>query len=560
MVELLPAAAHFIGPTWRKTVDGKWYLPEKSLGWQVIDWIAEYVNSPAGDHAGQAFMPTLEQARFILWWYAVDNEGKFIYREGCLRRQKGGGKDVVAAALALVELCGPVVFSGWDAKGNPTAKPRHAAWVTVAAVSLDQSKNTFSLFPVMISKKMKQTYGMEINKFIIYTSIGGRLEAASSSPASLEGNRPTFLIQNEIQYWGAGPGGEYNNGHEMAAVIEGNITKVAGARILSICNAHIPGNDSVGERIYKAWEDIQAGKAVDTGLLYDALEAPADTPISEIPSESVDPEGYAAGVEKLREGLMIARGDSYWLPVDEILKSVLDVKNSITESRRKFLNQVNASEDSWIAPYEWDVCLKEDVEPLQLGERVALGFDGSKSNDHTALCVCRISDGALFLVRTWVPGNYSNGEIPRDDVDAYVRSMFEKYDVVVFRADVKEFEAYVDQWSRDFKKKIKVNASPGHPIAFDMRGNQKKFAFDCERFLDAVLEQELIHDGNPVLRQHVLNAKRNPTTWDAISIRKTSRDSPRKIDAAVTAVLAWGARQEYLVSKNNKSQGGRVFK
>jgi phage terminase large subunit-like protein len=131
--------------------------------------------------------------------------------------------------------------------------------------------------------------------------------------------------------------------------------------------------------------------------------------------------------------------------------------------------------------------------------------------------------------------------------------MFAAYDVVAFRADVKEFEAYVDQWGRDFKKQIKVNATPGNPIAFDMRGQTKRFAFDCERFEDAVIEREIFHDGNEVLKQHVLNARRHPTTYDAISIRKASKDSSKKIDAAVCAVLAFGARQDFLMSKRNRS-------
>jgi phage terminase large subunit-like protein len=255
-------------------------------------------------------------------------------------------------------------------------------------------------------------------------------------------------------------------------------------------------------------------------------------------------------VDKLRAGIEIARGDSFWLPIDSIVDSVLDLRNVVSESRRKFLNQINAHEDSWIAPHEWDqLALVEPVFRLKPGERITLGFDGSKSNDWTALCACRVSDGMLFLLKYWNPDDSPDGEVPRDDVDAVVRSAFATYDVVAMRADLKEFEAYVDQWGRDFKKKVKINASQGNPVAFDMRGNQKRFAFDCERFLDAVLERELNHDGNRTLRQHVLNARRHPTQWDSISIRKASKDSSRKIDCAVTAVLAFGARQEYMLSR-----------
>jgi phage terminase large subunit-like protein len=547
-VDLLPAPPHITGPTWRKSVDGGWWLPEKTLGWGVLNWWAQYVKTPGGEHAGEAFMPTLEQARWVLWWYAVDDKGRYCYRNGVLRRLKGWGKDPLAAALALVELCGPVAFAGFDLKGEPLGKSRHAAWVQIVAVSQEQTKNTMSLFPVMVSAKLKEDYKLEVNKTIIYSEIGGRIESVTSSPHSMEGNRPTLVIRNETQWWV-----EAVQGHELAGVIEGNVTKIQGARTLSICNAHIPGEDSVAERDYDAWQAVQSGQAVDVGTLYDALEAPADTPVSEIPSEKEDPEGYSAGVAKLREGIEIARGDSVWLPVDAIVESVLDVKNPVTESRRKFLNQVNASEDSWIAPYEWDAVAVPEA-TLSKGDKITLGFDGSKSNDWTALVACRVEDGCLFLVKAWNPAKYPNDQVPREDVDATVRSCFERFDVVAFRADVKEFEAYVDQWSRDFKKQMKVNASPASPIAFDMRGNQKRFALDCERFLDSVLEQELSHNGNVTLRQHVLHARRHPTVYDAISIRKASKDSSKKIDAAVCAVLAFGGRQDYLMSKRNRSR------
>lgn len=557
-VELAPTPPHITGPVWQRTTDGGWYLPEKTLGWEVLNWWAEYVNSPGS--AGGPFIPTLEQARFTLWWYAVDENGKYSYREGVLRRLKGWGKDPFCAALALVELCGPVAFSHFDESGNPVGKQRHAAWITVAAVSQDQTKNTFRLFPVMITKRLKTEHRLEVNRFIIHAENGGCIEAATSSPASIEGNRPTLVIENETQWWGTGPAGEVNEGHVMHGAVIGNLTKIPSARRLAICNAHIPGNDTVAEQDYDAWQDILGGKAVVTNMLYDAVEAPSDTPVSEIPPQSQDPEGFEAGVAKLRLGVEIARGDSYWLPVDEIVLSILDTKNPITESRRKFLNQVNASEDSWIAPTQWDrIALYDKSFALQKGERITLGFDGSKSNDWTALVACRVHDGMLFLIQSWNPEQYPNNEVPRDHVDATVRSCFQAYDVVAFRADVKEFESYVDQWGNDFKDRLSVNASPNNPVAFDMRGNQKRFAFDCERFLDAVLERELNHDGNPILRAHVLNAKRFPTTYDAIAIRKATKASKKKIDAAVCAVLAFGARQEFLMSNHNVGQGGVVF-
>ncbi|MGY2062779.1 hypothetical protein ACW9HQ_48510, partial [Nocardia gipuzkoensis] len=69
--ELLPAPPHIYGPTWRQYPDGSWFLPDKTLGWQVLAWLFEYVLTPGGPNADTPFMPTDEQIRFVVWWYAV---------------------------------------------------------------------------------------------------------------------------------------------------------------------------------------------------------------------------------------------------------------------------------------------------------------------------------------------------------------------------------------------------------------------------------------------------------------------------------------------------------
>lgn len=86
-----PTYVH-IGPTWDRSDDGKWILPEKTLGWQVLHWTAKYLRQPDGPNAGNPWRYTAEQARFILHWYAVDELGRFKYRYGMLRRVKGWGR------------------------------------------------------------------------------------------------------------------------------------------------------------------------------------------------------------------------------------------------------------------------------------------------------------------------------------------------------------------------------------------------------------------------------------------------------------------------------------
>ena len=515
--------------------------PEFTLGWYLLAWAAMYLQQPDGPDAGEAFMFTDEQIRLVLWWYAVDENGRFLYNSGVIRRMKGWGKDPFAAALCLIELCAPTAFSHFH-NGMAVGKPQPAPWIQVAAVSRDQTRNTFTLFPTMCSQKLIETYGLDINKEIIHKRGGGRLEAVTSAPKSLEGGRSHFVVLNETQFWL-----ENNNGHEMRGAIQGNTAKGRGGsfRYLSICNAHRPGENSVAELDFEAYEELLSDGLVNAKrfkLMYDAVEAPADTDMRDESS--------------LRRGIELARGDATWLDIDRLMEEIWDPRTVPSEARRKYLNQIVAAEDAWITTAERDA-IGSRVLTLRSGDKITLGFDGSRGGDHTALTACRVSDGALFLISLWNPKDYEGGKIPTEQVDAEVQRVFKRFDVVAFRADVREFEAYIDKWSAMYKNVLKVKASPGNWVAYDMRTKGKKeFLQDCERFRNAVIDREVLHDGNRALRQHILNARMRPSeTHDLVGIGKESRMSDKKIDAAVTAVLAFGARQEYLKGNDNKGKG-----
>ena len=77
----------YLGPTWSRGDDGKLLLPEHTLGWEIIGWCEEYLLDP--NDSTQKWSFTREQARFVLWWYAVDSDGNWKYRRGVLQRMKG---------------------------------------------------------------------------------------------------------------------------------------------------------------------------------------------------------------------------------------------------------------------------------------------------------------------------------------------------------------------------------------------------------------------------------------------------------------------------------------
>ena len=77
-----------IGPTWQRDENGRFILPELTLGWQILGWTADWLQH--GD--GRPWRYTNEQARLTLWWYAIDDRGRFIYRDGVVQRLKGWGR------------------------------------------------------------------------------------------------------------------------------------------------------------------------------------------------------------------------------------------------------------------------------------------------------------------------------------------------------------------------------------------------------------------------------------------------------------------------------------
>lgn len=77
-----------IGPTWQRGDDGRFVLPPLSLGWHVVSWAREWLQLPDGT----PWKFTAEQFRFVLWWYALDDDFKFVYRDGVLQRLKGWGR------------------------------------------------------------------------------------------------------------------------------------------------------------------------------------------------------------------------------------------------------------------------------------------------------------------------------------------------------------------------------------------------------------------------------------------------------------------------------------
>ncbi|MDO4612691.1 MAG: hypothetical protein Q4B10_01295 [Actinomycetaceae bacterium] len=121
--------------------------------------------------------------------------------------------------------------------------------------------------------------------------------------------------------------------------------------------------------------------------------APPNTALTDEPGE---------GEISLTEGLQFVYQDCPWIDLETIKEQIWSPAFPVSRSRRFFLNQPNAADDAWCTLQEWSV-LADTNRVLVDGEEVVLFFDGSKSNDHTALVGCCMSDGFVFTAGVWAP-------------------------------------------------------------------------------------------------------------------------------------------------------------
>ena len=519
-----------IGPTWQKDEAGNWMLPERTLGWQILGWIAEWL-----EREDKPWIATPEQARFILWFYAVDERGRFLYRRGVLQRLKGWGKDPLAAVLSIVELVGPSRFSHWEGD-RPVGKPHPDAVVQVAAVSLDQTANTRDLYPALIPKRTRLEFEMDVQKEIIYAH-GGRqkLTMVSAAFRSAEGKRPTFAILNEVHHWVPSQGGKH-----LYETITNNAAKVQG-RILAITNAYEPSEMSVLQEIREDQEKVWAGLAEPSGWLYDSLEAHPDAPL--------DPSWTPYILETIR-------GDAVWLDVETIMEEILDGSKAASRKRRMWFNQIVATEDAIYSPGEWDAIkapgctgTKADLKP---GDKIVMGFDGGSTDDATALVAIRVEDRLMVPLAVWQrPQGMEHWEVNRWHVDSEVREAFAVYDVQAFFCDRALWESYIDSWRDDYGDKLLVKAHGSHSLVFDMRGNKAALANGHEALMQHVLDKKILHNGDKILRIHALNAVRHHNGVGVVPF-KESPESPKKIDCYVAGLLAFLALEKLLEARKER--------
>lgn len=564
-----PASAEELLPGYFTDPDtGAWLTLPKfpvgaipTIGYGVITWVEEWMNNHL---SGQRWQYRPGQVNFALWWYALAGPGptpRWLYRSGVKRGAKGVGKDPLMATIAAAELCGPTMPL-WD--GVQWTGVQHPfSLVQIGANSEGQAKDVLMVMNAMVDADMAAEYGFD--KGILRTQIanGSRVELLTNSERSAEGDPATAVLLNETHHMTVANGGD-----RLAAVGRRNVGKSPGgmARLLEMTNTHMPGEDSVAEQSFEAWQAQVSGRTRRVDILYDSREAP--------PHLSPHDE------EQLMAGLRAAYGDSPWSDLERLASEAQDPRVPVADSVRFYFSSLPTAATAWTDPRKFDA-LAQPGRVVESGESIALFLDCSKSRDATTIAGACMSDGHALALGIWQRPHGSTDltwRVPREGVDAAVRALFDRYDVWWFGVDpspavedeteVPYWGALLDAWHLEFRDRVLVWATPGtrgSSIAFDFRqslpGGRERlrdFTLVAEQTTQAIEDGRFSWDGDPTLRLHVHNARRRPNQF-GVALGKKSRDSHQLVDYAVSMVGAQLGRRAVLGSgKTRRKRTGRV--
>jgi phage terminase large subunit-like protein len=200
------------------------------------------------------------------------------------------------------------------------------------------------------------------------------------------------------------------------------------------------------------------------------------------------------------------------------------------EFRIKRCNQWVSSVETWLPAGSWDECAGEVT--LTAEDEIVLGFDGSYNGDASVIVGAVVPKNdepvKVFMVKAWEKDLEHDGPEWRVDIGEVEQTVLD----FCQKHNVKEIACDPFRWQRS----MEVLEGYGLPVVAFPQSPQRMIKA-CAGFFDAVAEKRLIHDGDPLLARHIGNTAIKLTPAGP-HIKKENPNSPRKIDAAVAAILA----------------------
>lgn len=538
----------------------------RSLGWLSVAWMEFFVVHGPGDVQGMPVSHRDEYTGFVVDCYALDADGRRMYDSAFFSRPKGCDKSGLGARVGLFEAFGPCRFDGWAEggevytdpwglgfyyeyeAGEPMGRPVTVPYLRIMATEEGQTGNVFDTIHFNLTDEaslLSRIPGTDVGLTRIILPDGGEIMPSTAAALSKDGGKETWVCFDETHLY------HTPELRRMYTTVTRNLRKrkkIAETWYMEATTMFAPGQDSIAEKTYEEAEAIREGrkKRGRSRLLYDHRYGECKNLKDE---------------NELRAALIDAYGDAMeWMDLESLVDDFYDTRNDSADGRRYFLNSRTVASDAWMDPDTWALCRRD--EELAVGDLVTLGFDGSVRDDSTALTACRVIDGHLQLLGCWEKPEGPEGEgwqVDRESVDAAVAQAFTKYEVCGFYCDPPFWQDYVDAWTRDHGEGLQVNATQARPLEW-WTNRPTAMESALNRFSDAVDDKGLSHfeslDDDEskahrlgvTLSRHVKNARRRSMGRNHMGIGKEHQKSPKKIDAAMSAVLAYECRADAIAA------------
>lgn len=545
-----------------------------TLGWQVIDWMEEYLCHGPGDVEGEPWEIDDEFALFLCWLYRVHPQdhpqaGRRLAQRGVLSMPKGRAKSEFAGGFVCAEALGPVRCDGFDADGDPVGVRVRYPFIRCLATEEDQSGNTYDNVHYMLS------HGAAADEFEVDVGLtrtfirepgGGEIVPSTSGDASKDGGKESAAVADETHLY------VLPKLRQMYGTVARNTgkRKIAEPLMLDTTTAWLPGENSVAEQAAEKYSDMDIEEAmVKKGVLYDHHQG-------EVPKRFNDDRSL---IKAMKPGYGPA---AEWMDWQRIIRLIRDAEDPVNDAYRYWLNRARAAASHWLSPEEIKKALKPHT--LKKGDPVCAGFDGSLDDDHTVLWICT-KNSELIPVGIWARPEHLRNEdtwqVPRFEVDEAVEWMFEEFKVLRFYLDPPWWREEIGRWAAKFADPDRAGTLPimewwtnrDAPMAVAtgaLRTALRQSAKDADGNpvtaatidLTPLKTDQELRQGKPIAQWHFENArtrkvriKLDDKAEEAYIVRKERPGSQLKIDSVPGAVLARKARDDAMLEGEFEESG-----
>ena len=226
--------------------------------------------------------------------------------------------------------------------------------------------------------------------------------------------------------------------------------------------------------------------------------------------------------------------EKHWHDANPALGDFLVLDHMRSTSRKmpendfktKRLNIWTSKTTAWLPAGTWEATTADRAIPA--GAPVFLGFDGSFSNDSTALVVWWMDEiPHLDLVRLWERRDSDDPawRVPILEVEEEIRQACRRW-------TVEEIVCDPARWARSYQ----ILEDEGLPVV-EFPQSPQRMVPATQRMFEALINKTVTHSNHPALARHFDNAviRNNGRGW---MVSKDPGQSQRKIDAAPAAIMA----------------------